>query len=156
MSGGKLWSCRSNEGRQINIPFFPSCSVFTVFSTKKLLFLAVFHCSSDHKLTSAFLKVPFFLLSIGFVAAPTPTPLLTLLNFPPPIRRVLRTLIPITTERAIHLSGQDPVHSAADGGQAECLRLLIQEGRDVNALLGTHISGVLNSLAGAFKTLIKI
>uniref|UniRef100_H3DMB0 Ankyrin repeat and SOCS box containing 15b n=1 Tax=Tetraodon nigroviridis TaxID=99883 RepID=H3DMB0_TETNG len=53
---------------------------------------------------------------------------------------VLRTLIPITTERAIHLSGQDPIHSAADGGQVECLRLLIQEGRDVNASLGTHIS----------------
>ncbi|TNM91297.1 hypothetical protein fugu_019677 [Takifugu bimaculatus] len=53
---------------------------------------------------------------------------------------VLRTLIPITSERAIHLSGQDPIHSATDGGQVECLRLLIQEGRDVNALLGTHIS----------------
>lgn len=57
--------------------------------------------------------------------------------------RVLRSLIPITTRRAIRLSGQDPIHSAADGGQVECLRLLIQKGHDVNALLGTHISGIL-------------
>ncbi|KAI3366773.1 hypothetical protein L3Q82_009445, partial [Scortum barcoo] len=52
----------------------------------------------------------------------------------------LRTLIPITTKRAIRLSGQDPIHSAADGGQVECLELLIQKGYDVNALLDTHIS----------------
>ncbi|XP_073336503.1 ankyrin repeat and SOCS box protein 15b [Pagrus major] len=52
----------------------------------------------------------------------------------------LRTLIPITTRRAIRLSGQDPIHSAADGGQVECLRLLIQKGYDVNVLLGAHIS----------------
>uniref|UniRef100_A0A3Q1EVI4 Ankyrin repeat and SOCS box containing 15b n=1 Tax=Acanthochromis polyacanthus TaxID=80966 RepID=A0A3Q1EVI4_9TELE len=52
----------------------------------------------------------------------------------------LRTLIPITTKRAIRLSGQSPVHSAADGGQVECLELLIQKGFDVNALLGAHIS----------------
>lgn len=139
----------AEECRQINIPIFFSCSVFTVISTKKLLFLAVFHCSSDHKLMSVFLKVPFFLLCLCFVADRPP-------NLPPPILRVLRTLIPVTRERAIHLSGQDPIHSAADGGQVECLRLLIQEGRDVNALLGTHISGVLNSLRGAFKNLINI
>uniref|UniRef100_A0A672JM67 Ankyrin repeat and SOCS box containing 15b n=1 Tax=Salarias fasciatus TaxID=181472 RepID=A0A672JM67_SALFA len=53
----------------------------------------------------------------------------------------LRTLIPITTKRAIRLSGQNPVHSAADGGQVDCLRLLIQRGFDVNALLGTHNYG---------------
>ncbi|XP_045928563.1 ankyrin repeat and SOCS box protein 15b isoform X1 [Micropterus dolomieu] len=52
----------------------------------------------------------------------------------------LRTLIPITTKRAIRLSGQNPVHSAADGGQVECLQLLIEKGYDVNALLDTHIS----------------
>ncbi|XP_017270271.1 ankyrin repeat and SOCS box protein 15b [Kryptolebias marmoratus] len=52
----------------------------------------------------------------------------------------LRTLIPITTKRAIRLSGQSPVHSAADGGQADCLTLLIQKGYDVNALLEKHIS----------------
>ncbi|CAJ1054928.1 ankyrin repeat and SOCS box protein 15b isoform X1 [Xyrichtys novacula] len=52
----------------------------------------------------------------------------------------LRTLIPITTKKAIRLSGQNPVHSAADGGQAECLELLLQKGYDVNALLGMHIS----------------
>ncbi len=60
--------------------------------------------------------------------------------------RALRTLIPITTTRAIRLSGQDPVHSAADGGQVECLKLLIQKGYNVNALLDTHISGMLSSL----------
>ncbi|KAF6718298.1 Ankyrin repeat and SOCS box protein 15 [Oryzias melastigma] len=52
----------------------------------------------------------------------------------------LRTLIPITTQRAIRLSGQSPVHSAADGGQTECLELLIQKGYNVNALLDAHIS----------------
>uniref|UniRef100_A0A3Q1FMM1 Ankyrin repeat and SOCS box containing 15b n=1 Tax=Acanthochromis polyacanthus TaxID=80966 RepID=A0A3Q1FMM1_9TELE len=50
----------------------------------------------------------------------------------------LRTLIPITTKRAIRLSGQSPVHSAADGGQVECLELLIQKGFDVNALLENY------------------
>lgn len=55
--------------------------------------------------------------------------------------RILRTLIPITTRRAIRLSGQSPVHSAADGGQVQCLELLIQKGYDVNALLHAHISG---------------
>uniref|UniRef100_A0A3B4FNH3 Ankyrin repeat and SOCS box containing 15 n=1 Tax=Pundamilia nyererei TaxID=303518 RepID=A0A3B4FNH3_9CICH len=53
---------------------------------------------------------------------------------------ILRTLIPITTKRAIRLSGQSPVHSAADGGQVQCLELLIQKGYDVNALLHAHIS----------------
>ncbi|XP_029016614.1 ankyrin repeat and SOCS box protein 15b isoform X2 [Betta splendens] len=53
---------------------------------------------------------------------------------------VLRTLVPVTTKRAIRLSGQSPVHSAADGGQVQCLELLIQRGFDVNALLGAHIS----------------
>uniref|UniRef100_A0A3Q0SI28 Ankyrin repeat and SOCS box containing 15b n=1 Tax=Amphilophus citrinellus TaxID=61819 RepID=A0A3Q0SI28_AMPCI len=37
--------------------------------------------------------------------------------------------------RAIRLSGQSPVHSAADGGQVQCLELLIQRGYDVNALV---------------------
>lgn len=55
--------------------------------------------------------------------------------------RILRTLLPITTKRAIRLSGQSAVHSAADGGQADCLSLLIQKGYDVNALLEKHISG---------------
>ncbi|XP_071359032.1 ankyrin repeat and SOCS box protein 15b isoform X2 [Trachinotus anak] len=52
----------------------------------------------------------------------------------------LRTLIPITTKKAIRLSGHSPVHSAADGGQVECLELLIQKGYDVNTLLHAHIS----------------
>ncbi|XP_055368002.1 ankyrin repeat and SOCS box protein 15b isoform X1 [Betta splendens] len=58
---------------------------------------------------------------------------------------VLRTLVPVTTKRAIRLSGQSPVHSAADGGQVQCLELLIQRGFDVNALLGAHISGTVRS-----------
>lgn len=33
-----------------------------------------------------------------------------------------------------------PVHSAADGGHASCLNLLIEKGFDVNTLLGDHIS----------------
>ncbi|XP_070709857.1 ankyrin repeat and SOCS box protein 15b isoform X2 [Pempheris klunzingeri] len=53
---------------------------------------------------------------------------------------ILRTLIPFTKKRAIYLSGQNPVHSAADGGQVECLRLLLEKKYDVNALLDTHIS----------------
>ncbi|XP_073802739.1 ankyrin repeat and SOCS box protein 15b isoform X1 [Danio rerio] len=52
----------------------------------------------------------------------------------------LKTLIPITTKRAIRLSGMSPVHSAADGGQAQCLELLIEKGFDVNPILGCHIS----------------
>ncbi|XP_072291872.1 ankyrin repeat and SOCS box protein 15-like [Eucyclogobius newberryi] len=53
---------------------------------------------------------------------------------------VLRTLIPLTTRRALRLAGQSPVHSAADGGHAHCLELLLQSGYDVNALLGPHVS----------------
>uniref|UniRef100_A0A8C7SSW0 Ankyrin repeat and SOCS box containing 15 n=1 Tax=Oncorhynchus mykiss TaxID=8022 RepID=A0A8C7SSW0_ONCMY len=52
----------------------------------------------------------------------------------------LRTFIPITTKRAIRLSGQSPVHSAADGGHVDCLELLIEKGFDVNAQLDVHIS----------------
>ncbi|XP_034734905.1 ankyrin repeat and SOCS box protein 15-like [Etheostoma cragini] len=52
----------------------------------------------------------------------------------------LRILIPITTRRALRLSGCSPVHSAADGGHAPCLELLLQKGFDVNALLAPHIS----------------
>ncbi|XP_056132643.1 ankyrin repeat and SOCS box protein 15b [Lampris incognitus] len=53
---------------------------------------------------------------------------------------ILRTLIPLTTKRAIRLSGLNPVHSAADGGHNVCLELLIQKGFNVNAVLDTHIS----------------
>lgn len=49
-------------------------------------------------------------------------------------------LIPITTRRALRLAGQSPVHSAADGGHAQCLELLLEKGFDVNSLLDQHIS----------------
>uniref|UniRef100_UPI0037E70AB0 ankyrin repeat and SOCS box protein 15b n=1 Tax=Semicossyphus pulcher TaxID=241346 RepID=UPI0037E70AB0 len=52
----------------------------------------------------------------------------------------LSTLIPLTTKKAIRLTGQNPVHSAADGGQVECLKLLLKRGYEVNALLDAHIS----------------
>uniref|UniRef100_A0A3Q3N1T2 Ankyrin repeat and SOCS box containing 15a n=1 Tax=Mastacembelus armatus TaxID=205130 RepID=A0A3Q3N1T2_9TELE len=52
----------------------------------------------------------------------------------------LRVLIPITTRRALRLSGHSPVHSAADGGHAHCLELLLLKGFEVNALLSPHIS----------------
>ena len=54
--------------------------------------------------------------------------------------RALRILIPLTTRRALRLSGSSPVHSAADGGHIHCLDLLLQQGYDVNAQLATHIS----------------
>lgn len=54
--------------------------------------------------------------------------------------RALRILIPITTRRALRLSGHSPVHSAADGGHVRCLELLLQKGFDVNALLAPHFS----------------
>lgn len=53
---------------------------------------------------------------------------------------VLRMLIPITTRRALRLAGQSPVHSAADGGHAQCLELLLEKGFDVNSVLEQHIS----------------
>ncbi|AWP07922.1 putative ankyrin repeat and SOCS box protein 15 [Scophthalmus maximus] len=70
------------------------------------------------------------------------------LSFQLPIHRAayegrllaLRILIPITTRRALRLSGHSPVHSAADGGHAHCLELLLQKGFDVNVLLAPHIS----------------
>ncbi|KAM7415339.1 hypothetical protein PAMA_019932 [Pampus argenteus] len=52
----------------------------------------------------------------------------------------LRIFIPITTRRALRLSGQSPVHSAADGGHVHCLELLLQKGFDANALLAPYIS----------------
>ncbi|XP_055087663.1 ankyrin repeat and SOCS box protein 15b isoform X2 [Periophthalmus magnuspinnatus] len=52
----------------------------------------------------------------------------------------LRTLLPLTSKRAILMSGHSPVHAAADGGQPQCLQLLIDNGFDVNVPLATHMS----------------
>ncbi len=49
-------------------------------------------------------------------------------------------LIPITTRRALRLSGQSPIHAAADGGYVRCTELLVDRGFDVNALLDPHVS----------------
>ncbi|XP_055365600.1 ankyrin repeat and SOCS box protein 15 isoform X2 [Betta splendens] len=53
---------------------------------------------------------------------------------------IVRILIPVTTRRALRLSGQSPVHSAADGGQARCLELLLHRGFQADALLAPHVS----------------
>uniref|UniRef100_A0A673XHV8 Ankyrin repeat and SOCS box containing 15 n=1 Tax=Salmo trutta TaxID=8032 RepID=A0A673XHV8_SALTR len=42
--------------------------------------------------------------------------------------------------RAIRLSGQSSVHSAADGVHVQCLELLVEKSFDVNSLLDFHIS----------------
>ncbi|XP_023559188.1 ankyrin repeat and SOCS box protein 15 isoform X3 [Octodon degus] len=52
----------------------------------------------------------------------------------------LKYLIPVTSKNAIRKSGLTPVHSAADGQNAQCLELLIESGFDINALLADHIS----------------
>uniref|UniRef100_A0AAY4BCK1 SOCS box domain-containing protein n=1 Tax=Denticeps clupeoides TaxID=299321 RepID=A0AAY4BCK1_9TELE len=53
---------------------------------------------------------------------------------------VLQTLVAVTSKKALRLSGQSPVHSAADGGHAHCLKLLIDSGFDVNSPLSAAIS----------------
>lgn len=53
----------------------------------------------------------------------------------------LKYLIPVTSKNAIQKSGLTPIHSAADGQNAQCLELLIENGFDVNTLLADHISG---------------
>ncbi|KAK2867323.1 hypothetical protein Q8A67_025440 [Cirrhinus molitorella] len=53
---------------------------------------------------------------------------------------VLRMLIPVTTRRALRLTGQSPIHAAADGGYVRCMELLVDRGFNVNALLDTHVS----------------
>ncbi|XP_026058614.1 ankyrin repeat and SOCS box protein 15-like isoform X1 [Carassius auratus] len=52
----------------------------------------------------------------------------------------LRMLIPVTTRKALRLSGQSPIHTAADGGHVRCMELLVDRGFDVNALLDTNVS----------------
>ncbi|XP_063053073.1 ankyrin repeat and SOCS box protein 15-like isoform X2 [Engraulis encrasicolus] len=52
----------------------------------------------------------------------------------------LKTLIAVTSRLAIRLSGQSPVHSAAQGSHAECLELLINYSFDVNRTLSDEIS----------------
>lgn len=41
-------------------------------------------------------------------------------------------LMPLTSRKAIKAAGQSPVHSAAEGGHARCLELLLAGGFDIN------------------------
>ncbi|KAL2093307.1 hypothetical protein ACEWY4_010619 [Coilia grayii] len=53
---------------------------------------------------------------------------------------LLKILIPVTSKKALRLSGRSPVHCAADGGHTQCLELLINAGFDVNRTLSQNIS----------------
>lgn len=46
--------------------------------------------------------------------------------------RALKMLMPRTSKKSIKEAGQSPVHSAAEGGHAHCLELLLAGGLDVN------------------------
>ncbi|XP_036373985.1 ankyrin repeat and SOCS box protein 15-like [Megalops cyprinoides] len=52
----------------------------------------------------------------------------------------LELLIGVTSRLAIADSGQSPVHAAAEGGNAECLQLLIEMGFNINFILSNYIS----------------
>ncbi|KAM9325467.1 ankyrin repeat and SOCS box protein 14 [Gastrophryne carolinensis] len=51
----------------------------------------------------------------------------------------LRLLIPVTDMAAIKRSGISPIHSAAAGGNPECLDLLLKSGFDVNFMLAHRV-----------------
>ncbi|XP_051873581.1 dynein axonemal heavy chain 12-like [Pristis pectinata] len=53
--------------------------------------------------------------------------------------RLVEQLIPVTDYSAIQESGISPVHSAAAGGQQECLKLLLQSRFDVNFMLSPRL-----------------
>ncbi|XP_078112139.1 ankyrin repeat and SOCS box protein 15-like [Sander vitreus] len=52
----------------------------------------------------------------------------------------LKMLIPLSTKKAIKEAGQSPVHSAVEGGQIRCLKLLLACGYDVNYRMNTRNS----------------
>ncbi|XP_071316354.1 ankyrin repeat and SOCS box protein 15-like isoform X2 [Trachinotus anak] len=52
----------------------------------------------------------------------------------------LKMLIPLTNKKAIKAAGQSPVHSAAEGGQSQCVQLLLACGFDVNFRMNTRNS----------------
>lgn len=49
--------------------------------------------------------------------------------------RALALLIPVTTWEAVDESGMSPLHSAAAGGHAQCLEMLLDAGYDPNFML---------------------
>ncbi|XP_062396654.1 dynein axonemal heavy chain 12 [Sardina pilchardus] len=52
---------------------------------------------------------------------------------------VLEQLIPVTKLEAVTKSGMSPLHSAAAGGQTQCLELLISAGYDANFMLHPRV-----------------
>ncbi|KAL4617915.1 ankyrin repeat and SOCS box protein 14 [Arapaima gigas] len=51
----------------------------------------------------------------------------------------LERLIPVTTKQAVIDSGMSPLHSAAAGGQPQCLEVLLRAGYDVNFMLHQYV-----------------
>lgn len=56
-----------------------------------------------------------------------------------PIDSVLDHLIPVTKLEAVNKSGMSPLHSAAAGGQSQCLEVLIGAGYDPNFMLHPRV-----------------
>ncbi|XP_042190695.1 ankyrin repeat and SOCS box protein 15 isoform X2 [Callorhinchus milii] len=52
----------------------------------------------------------------------------------------LKHLVGVTLQSAVRRSGRSPLHSAAEGGSAQCLELLIDSGFDVNVALDEDVS----------------
>ncbi|XP_053509033.1 dynein axonemal heavy chain 12 [Ictalurus furcatus] len=53
--------------------------------------------------------------------------------------KALALLIPVTTREAVEESGMSPLHSAAAGGQTQCLEMLLNAGYDPNFMLHPRV-----------------